>query len=133
MLNLLHLDQTSDAALALLLHRYKNQDFRVKCDSKKAEITLYHAAAYRGLVKFVKHLLEERKLYKLDVNCPNKHGATPMNLAELCGRGIPGVYSPWALVIDAIEKHGGELSYLHTVVNSSLLYKYIHGDFFWTL
>ena len=122
--------RTSDAALELLQHAYKNQDFRVRCDSNKAELTLYHAAASRGLVKFVKHLLQKKDLYELDVNCPNKHGITPMYLAKLYGSQMPeGEYNPWALVVDVIERHGGQLSYPDKDVERYVIYNGFSGHF----
>ena len=122
--------QASDAALALLQHAYKNRDFRIRCDPNKAELTLYHAAASRGLVKFVKYLLEENTLYGLDVNCSNKHGITPMYLAKLYGSQIPeGEYNPWALVVDVIERHGGQLSYPDKDVERYVIHSYLFGRF----
>ena len=128
--DLLNSDQASDAALELLQHAYKKQGFRVRCDSNKTELTLYHAAASRGLVKFVNHLLKEENLYGLDVNCPNKHGITPMYLAKLYGSQIPeGEYNPWALVVDVIERHGGQLSYPDKDVERYVIYSYLYGGF----
>ena len=127
-IDLLNSNRASDAAFELLQHVYKNRDFRVRCDSNKAELTLYHAAASRGLVKFMKQLLEKKTLYGLDVNCPNKHGITPMYLAKLYGSHIPeGEYNPWALVVDVIEKHGGQLSYPDKDVERYVIYNYLFG------
>ena len=129
-IDLLNSNRASDAAFELLQHAYKKQDFRVRCDSNKAELTLYHAAASRGLVKFMKQLLEKRNLYGLDVNCLNKHGITPMYLAKLYGSHIPeGEYNPWALVVDVIERHGGRLSYPDKDVERYVIYNYLYGGF----
>ena len=126
--DLVNSNRASDAALELLQHAYKKQGFRIRCDSNKAELTVYHAAASRGLVKFVKQLLEEKTLYGLDVNCPNKHGITPMYLAKLYGSHIPeGEYNPWALVVDVIERHGGQLSYPDKEVERYVIHNYLFG------
>ena len=126
--DLLNSNRASDAALELLQHAYKKQGFRIRCDSNKAELTVYHAAASRGLVKFVKQLLEEKQFYGIDVNCPNKHGITPMYLAKLYGSHIPeGEYNPWALVVDVIERHGGQLSYPDKDVERYVIYNYLFG------
>ena len=129
-IDLLNSNRASDAAFELLQHVYKNRDFRVRCDSNKAELTLYHAAASRGLMKFVKHLLEKKTLYGLDVNCPNRHGITPMYLAKLYGNQIPeGELNPWALVVDVIERHGGQLSYPDKDVERYVIYNYLYYGF----
>ena len=126
----LNSNRASAAAFELFQHAYKKQDFRIRCDSNKAELTLYHAAASRGLVKFVMQLLEEKNLYGLDVNCPNKHGITPMYLAKLYGSHIPeGEYSPWALIVDVIERHGGQLSYPDKDVERYVIYNFLYGGF----
>ena len=70
-------------ALEILNHATKTRGFQIVCDSRKPELTLYHLAASRGLVKFIKKIFKEKEQHKLDVNCPNKDGITPLYLAKL--------------------------------------------------
>ena len=81
----LEMTRASDAAIELLRHAMKTRGYRVKCDSSKPELTLYHLAASRGLVKVIEELFNEWKFHQLDVDCPNADGITPIYLAKVFG------------------------------------------------
>ena len=49
--------KASVIALDLLRHKMKTSGFRIICDSSKVELTLYHLAASRGLLHFIRGFL----------------------------------------------------------------------------
>ena len=75
--------RASDGTIELLRHAMKTRGYRVKCDSSKPELTFYHFAASRGLVKVIEELFNEWKLHQLDVDCPNADRITPIYLAKV--------------------------------------------------
>lgn len=77
-----HRLKAEEAAIELLRHAVKSRGYKIRCDSSKAELTLYHLAASRGLLKFIEVIFSERDLHQLDVNCANTDGITPMYLEK---------------------------------------------------
>lgn len=61
--------------------------------------------------QFIFHLLLEKRITGLDVNCPNKHGITPMYLAMLVGGVTCEWDSPWCKVVEVIKNHGGTIQF----------------------
>ena len=125
---ILGMTRASDAAIELLRHAMKTRGYRVRCDSSKPELTLYHLAASRGLVKVIEELFHERKFHQLDVDCPNADGITPMYLAKVFGIQVEsGIYNPWEHVISIIESYGGKMRYPNKDAEYSLIYNRIRG------
>ncbi|KAJ7372341.1 hypothetical protein OS493_019786 [Desmophyllum pertusum] len=115
---LLGITEASDAAIELLHHAVKTRGYRIRCDSSKPELTLYHLAASRGLVKFIDELFKDRKPHQLDVDCPNMDGITPMYLAKLFGNKVKkGLYNPWDHVVSIIKSHGVRCDTLAKMLN----------------
>ena len=126
----LRIHQATEAAFVLLHHAMKSRGYRVTCNSSNPELTLYHLAAARGLVRFVGVLLGEKEFHQLDVNCPNKDGITPMYLANIFAKRVglrDGFYNPWEDVVDIIEDHGGELRYPRKDAEYNVIYNRLHG------
>ena len=110
-LTALEVELASLSASAILKHVLTNGTLDVGCNKNRYDLTLYHVAASRGMWKFVEHLLSEKKLKGMDVNCPNKDGITPMYLAKVFGGDSCEWRSPWCKVVDVIEKYGGIIQY----------------------
>ena len=126
--HLLGITQASDAAIELLHHVMKTRGYRIACDSSKPELTIYHLAASRGLVKFIEVLLKERELHQLDVDCPNRDGITPMYLAKIFGNKVErGLYNPWEHVVDIIKSHGGEMQFPARDAEYNVIYSRLYG------
>lgn len=119
--------RASDAAIELLRHAIKTRGYRVRCDSSKPELTLYHLAASRGLAKVIEELFNNKKFHQLDVDCPNGDGITPMYLAKFFGIQVEGLYNPWEHVISIIKSYGGKMRYPNKNAEYSLIYKRIYG------
>ena len=127
-LRTLRITEASDAAIELLHHAMNSRGYRITCDSSKPQLTLYHLASSRGLVKFIKVLLEERKSHQLDIDCPNKDGITPMYLAKMFGNLVrDGHYNPWEHVIQVIESYGGEMLYPTREAEYNVIYSRLYG------
>ena len=124
----LKMDEASDVALELLRYKMKT-DFQIVCDSSKSELTLYHLAASRGLVKFIKEIFRDGELHRLNVDCPNKDGITPMYLAKLCSSNVTEIdlYNPWAEVVQFIENQGGQTQYPNRDAELNLIYNRLYG------
>ena len=124
----LKMDEASDVALELLRYKMKS-DFQIVCDSSKSELTLYHLAASRGLLKFIKEIFRDGELHRLNVNCPNKDGITPMYLAKLYSSDVIKIdlYNPWAEVVQFIENLGGQTQYPHRDAELHLIYNRLYG------
>lgn len=124
----LKMDEASDVALELLRYKMKS-DFQIVCDSSKSELTLYHLAASRGLLKFIKEIFRDSELHRLNVNCPNKDGITPMYLAKLYSSDVIKIdlYNPWAEVVQFIENLGGQTQYPHRDAELHLIYNRLYG------
>ena len=124
---------TAEKAADLLLRATRRKSlFDVGCNSGEASLTIYHLSAYAGLTGFVKTLLNDKRLYGIDVNCSNVHGITPLYLAKLFG-GIENISNstkdPWQEIVSLIEMHGGVLSYPDREVELHVLYKHLFGSY----
>ena len=122
-------DNASLVALEILNHATKTRGFQIVCDSRKPELTLYHLAASRGLVKFIKKIFKEKEQHKLDVNCPNKDGITPLYLANVFSFEAVerGSYNPWKEVIRIIKDHGGIMMLPSKDVEMNIIFKRLFG------
>ena len=122
-----HLIRADQAAITLLRHAV-NGGFQVRCNSSKPDLTLYHLAASRGLVKFIETLLNESGLHQLDVDCANADGITPIYLANLFQQRVQdGLDNPWKKVIQIIKQHGGEMRYPREDAEYNLIYNGVYG------
>ena len=106
--------RASLVALDLLRHKMTTSGFQIICDSSKAELTLYHLAASRGLLHFIKEIFKDKDFHQLDVDCPNRDGITPMYLAKVYtsygdGDVFPLRSNPWVEVVKFIESLGGQM------------------------
>ena len=121
-------DDVSDVAIELLRHKMKTHGFQIVCDSSKAELTLYHLAASRGLVKFIKEIFKDKNLHQFDVDCPNRDGITPMYLAKIFGSLVDiDTYKPWAEVVQFIENQGGQMQYPSKDAEHNVIYNRLYG------
>ena len=121
-------DNASLVALELLHHAMKTRSFQIVCDSSKSEMTLYHLAASRGLVKFIQEILKEKERHQLDVNCPNKDGVTPLYLAEVFSFEISdSSYNPWREVATIIKEHGGKMVFPAKDAEYTIIYERLYG------
>ena len=122
-----HLIRAEQAAITLLRHAV-NGGFKVRCNSSKPDLTLYHLAASRGLVKFIETLFNESGLHQLDVDCANADGITPIYLANLFQQRVQdGLDNPWKKVIQIIKQHGGEMRYPREDAEYNLIYNGVYG------
>ena len=122
-----HLIQAEQAAITLLRHAV-SRGFKVGCNSSKPDLTLYHLAASRGLVKFIETLFNESGLHQLDVDCANADGITPIYLANLFQQTVQdGLDNPWKKVIQIIKQHGGEMRYPREDAEYNLIYNGVYG------
>ena len=121
-------DNASLVALELLHHATKTRSFQIVCDSSKSEMTLYHLAASRGLVKFIQEILKEKERHQLDVNCPNKDGVTPLYLAEVFSfETNESSYNPWREVATIIKEHGGKMVFPEKDAEYTIIYERLYG------
>ena len=121
-------DNASLVALQLLHQAMKTRGFQIVCDPSKPELTLYHLAASRGLVKFIQEIFKEKERHKLDVSCPNKDGITPLYLANVFSFEVKGgSYNPWKEVIRIIKDRGGILMLPSKDVEMNIIYKRLFG------
>ena len=122
-----HLMRAEQAAITLLRYAV-NGGFKVRCNSSKPDLTLYHLAASRGLVKFIETLFNETDLHQLDVDCANADGITPIYLANLFQQRVQdGLDNPWKKVIQIIKQHGGEMRYPREDAEYNLIYNGVYG------
>ena len=122
-----HLIRADQAAIRLL-HHAVNGGFKVRCNSSKPDLTLYHLAASRGLVKFIETLFNESDLHHLDVDCANSDGITPIYLANLFQQRVQdGLDNPWKKVIQIIKQRGGEMRYPREDAEYNLIYNGVYG------
>ena len=123
-----HLIQAEQAAIELLHHAVKNRGYKIRCDSTKSDLTLYHMAASRGLVKFIEAIFSGSDLQQLDADCANADGITPMYLAKLFEESVQdGLENPWEQVIQIIKRHGGKMRYPRKNVEHNLIYNGVYG------
>ena len=124
-----HRLKAEEAAIELLRHAVKSRGYKIRCDSSKAELTLYHLAASRGLLKFIEVIFSERDLHQLDVDCANTDGITPMYLAKLFKQNeeLDGQENPWEQVIQIIKRHGGKMRDPEKMAEFSIIYNGVYG------
>ena len=121
-------DKASIVAIELLRHAVKTRGFQIVCDSTKPELTLYHLAASRGLVKFIEEIFKQKQHHQLDVNCPNKDGITPLYLAKVFSSHVKdGIVNPWTEVVRTIKKHGGKPLFPSKDAEYVTIYNRLHG------
>ena len=121
-------DKESNVAIELLHHAMKTRGFQIVCDSDKPELTLYHLAASRGLVKFIDEIFKEKEKHQLDVNCPNSDGITPMYLAKLFSGHVGfDIFNPWKKVVRIIESHGGQMLFPDKDAEYITIYNRMYG------
>ena len=107
----LEVELASLTAIEILNHGLQNETFDVGCNESSPDLTLYHVAASRGMWQFIAQLLSSRRVRGINVNCPNKHGITPMYLAKFIGGDSCEGYGPWCKVVDVIKSYGGTFQY----------------------
>ncbi|PFX14286.1 Ankyrin repeat domain-containing protein 50 [Stylophora pistillata] len=124
----------SAAALEFLRHEMKSSGFQIICDPSKPELTLYHLAASRGLVQFIKQIFKDKMLHRLDVDCPNSDGITPMYLAKLFDKlddgkvsDVNDEYNPWFQVVKHIKNQRGKMQYPSKIAEYNLIYHKLYG------
>ena len=112
LLAFLEIELASLTALEILDHGLQIEAFDVGCNESRPDLTLYHVAASRGMWKLITHLLSSTKVTGIEVNCPNKHGITPLYLAKFFGGdSCKDRDSPWCKVVEVIKSYGGTLQY----------------------
>ena len=125
-----HLIKAEQAAIELLRHAVKTRGYKIQCDSTKTELTLYHLAASRGLVNFIKVIFNETDLDQLDVDCANLDGITPLYLAELFKQEVRlGLNNPWKELIHFLEQRGGKTRDPTKDAEHSILFNSVFGFF----
>ena len=121
-------DNVSDVAIELLRLKMKTHGFQIVCNSSKTELTLYHLAASRGLVKFIKEIFKDKILHQLDINCPNRDGITPMYLAKIFSKVVDqDTDNPWADVVQYIKTQGGQMQYPNKDAEYNVIYNRLYG------
>ena len=121
-------DMASTVAIELLHHTMKTRGFQIVCDSNKPELTLYHLAASRGLVKFIQAILKEKTEHRIRVDCPNSDGITPLYLAKVFSAYVEeGTFDPWKDVQKVIESHGGNMLFPSKNVEYVIIYNRLFG------
>ena len=125
-----HLIQAEQAAIELLRHAVKTRGYKIRCDSTKAELTLYHFAAFNGLVNFIKVIFNETDLDQLDVDCANLDGITPLYLVNLFQKSVNlGLDNLWTELIHVIKQHGGKTRDPTKDVERSIISNSVFGYF----
>ena len=125
-----HLIQAEQAAIELLRHAVKTRGYKIQCDSTKTELTLYHLAASRGLVNFIKVIFNETDLDQLDVDCANADGITPLYLANIFKQFVYSrLADPWTKLIRFIKQHGGKTRDPTKDAEHSIIFNSVFGSF----
>lgn len=119
----------SFAASTLLDHIALRQQINIGCEEDGVHITLYHLAASRGMWRFVRKLLRSTRVVRINSNCTNKHGLTPMYLAMMYGGNDCNWDNPWCRVVNVIEEHGGVMHYPTLETEYNLIYFYLFNMF----
>ena len=127
MLTSLEVHLASTSATIILNHLLRDGTVNINCNERHSGLTLYHIAAIRGMWLFIHHLLLNKEVTDLDVNCPNKHGITPMYLAKLAGGTDCHWKSPWCKVVEVIRNFGGKLHYPTIEAEYSLFFHFFLG------
>ena len=122
--------QAETTSIELLRYASKNRGFRIRCDSSKPEMSIYHLAAFSGLVEFIDVVLKESDSPAINVNCPNSDGITPMYLAKFVENNNPSYrYDRWRQVIELIKGHGGEMRYPKQDAEYNIIFRRLFGEF----
>ena len=127
-----HLIHAEQAAIELLRHAVNSRGYKIRCDSTKTELTLYHYAASRGLVNLIKVIFNETDADQLDVDCANADGITPLFLANLFKQEVyvqVGRDNPWEELIRFLEQHGGKTSDPTKDIEHSIIFNTVFGSF----
>ena len=127
LLTSLEIELASFTASEILNKGLQNKAFDVGCNKSRPDLTLYHVAASRGMWQLIAHLLTNTKVTGIEVNCPNKHGITPMYLAKFMGGNSCEGYSPWCKVVDVIKSFGGTLQYPTMEAEYFLIFNVLFG------
>ena len=127
MLTALEVYFASTSATVIFNHILRDGTVNIGCNENRSELTLYHIAAIRGMWLFIHNLLLNKQVTGLDVNCPNKHGITPMYLAKLAGGANCDLKSPWCKVVEVIKKFGGKLRYPTIEAEYSIFFHFFLG------
>ena len=123
----LEVELASLTALEILHHGLQNETFDVGCNESRPDLTLYHVAASRGMWQFIANLLSSKRVRGINVNCPNRHGVTPMYLAKFIGGDSCEGYGPWCKVVDVIKSYGGTLQYPTLEAEYFLIFNFFFG------
>ena len=123
----LELEIASMSASVILNHLLRSGSVNIGCNESSPDLTLYHLAAIHGMWRFVVHLLTERQLTGVDVNCSNRDGITPMYLAKLVGGDACNWNSPWCKIVDTIKNFGGTLRYPNLEAEYFLFFQLFYG------
>ena len=122
--------QAEATSIELLRYALKSGPLRNRCDPSKPEMSIYHLAAFSGLVEFIDVVLKESDSPAINVNCPNSDGITPMYLAKFVENNNPSYrYGRWRQVIELIKGHGGEMRYPKEDAEYNLIYRSLFGEF----
>ena len=127
LLTSLEIELASFTASEILNQGLQNKAFDVGCNKSRPDLTLYHVAASRGMWQLIAHLLSSENVTGIEVNCPNKHGITPMYLAKFMGGDLCEGYSPWCKVVDVIKNYGGTLQYPTMEAEYFLIFNVLFG------
>ena len=126
-LTALEVHLASMSATTILEHLLQSGTVDIGCNESLSDLTLYHIAAIRGMWLFIHNLLLNKQVTGLDVNCPNKHGITPMYLAILVGGTECNWESPWCKVVEVIKNFGGKIRYPTIEAEYSLFFRLFFG------
>ena len=123
--------QAEQASIELLRHAVKTRGYKIRCDCTKAELTLYHLAASRGLANFIKVTFNETDLDQLDVDCANADGITPLYLANLFKPSglASGLDDRWTELIHVLKQHGGKTRDPTKDAEHSIIFNSVFGSF----
>ena len=122
--------QAEGTSIELLRYALKNRRLGTRCDSSKPEMSIYHLAAFSGLVGFIDVVLKESDSPTINMNCPNSDGITPMYLAKIVEHNNPSYrYDRWRRVIELIKGHGGEMRYPKQDAEYNLIFRRLFGVF----
>ena len=127
LLTSLEIELASLTALEILDHGLQIEAFDVGCNVSRPDLTLYHVAAIRGMWRLIALLLKSNKVTGIEVNCPTKHGITPLYLAKFIAGNSCKSYSPWCKVVEIIKSYGGTLQYPTLAAEYFLIFNVLFG------
>ena len=116
-----------------LLRQALRKGFFLRCNEG---LTVYHYAASRGMIDFIKILFEDLKLSQDDKRCEDKNRITPLYLAHLYQQfflaGISNwrILAPWEEVIKFVKSSSNFDRYsLNKNAELFLIYSYLYKGF----